>query len=69
MNCEGDIEMNQNELNQRNVEEFSRVQRYMKLVAKDSEAYEAMKERYIELKVVLTLAGANLTGLDKINEK
>ncbi len=50
------------------VEEFSRVQRYMSLSDKDSDAYKAMKERYIELKVILAASGVNLTELDRIKE-
>lgn len=50
------------------VEEFSRVQRYMSLSDKESEAYKAMKERYIELKVILSASGVNLTELDRIKE-
>lgn len=50
------------------VEEFSRVQRYMRLTDKNSEAYNEMKERYTELKVILTASGINLTELDKIKE-
>ena len=50
------------------IEEFSRVQRYMRLSDKNSEAYAEMKERYIELKVILTASGINLTELDKIKE-
>lgn len=50
------------------IEEFSRLQRYMKLSDKNSEAYAEMKDRYIELKVILTASGINLTELDKIKE-
>ena len=50
------------------VEEFSRVQRYMSLSEKGSEAYKAMRERYIELKVILTASGINLTELDWLKE-
>lgn len=50
------------------VEEFSRVQRYMRLSDKNSEAYNEMKERYIELKVILMSSGINLTELDRIKE-
>lgn len=50
------------------VEEFSRLQRYMLLSDKDSESYKAMKERYIELKVILSASGVNLTELDRIKE-
>lgn len=34
----------------------------------DSEAYKMMKERYIDLKVILTDSGTNLTEIDKIKE-
>jgi len=50
------------------VEEFSRIQRYMMLAEKDSEVYKAMKERYIDLKVILSSSGVNLTQLDRIKE-
>lgn len=53
---------------QRNVEDFNRIQRYMKLVDKQSDAYSEMKERYIELKVILTASGISLTELDHIKE-
>lgn len=61
--------MTREEMMQRNIEDFSRIQRYMKLLPdKKSEAYEAMKERYIELKIILTASGTNLTELDYIKE-
>ena len=56
------------ELLQKNIEEFSRLQSYMVLATKDSEVYKAMKMRYIELKVILTASGTNLTELDIIKE-
>ena len=56
------------ELLQKNVEEFSRLQSYMILAARDSDVYKAMKIRYIELKVILTASGINLTELDIIKE-
>jgi len=56
------------ELLQKNVEEFSRLQSYMLLANKDSDVYKAMKVRYIELKVILTASGTNLTELDIIKE-
>ena len=61
-------ELNNLELIQRNVEDFSRLQSYMRLVDRESEAYKAMKIRYIELKVALTASGVNLTELDIIKE-
>lgn len=60
--------MSEEELLQKNVEEFARLQRYMTLVEKDSDAYRAMKGRYVELKVILTASGINLTELDIIKE-
>ena len=48
------------------VEEFSRVQDWMRLSEKDSAAYNAMKKRYVELKAILDSLNVNLTGLDSI---
>lgn len=56
------------EMLQKNVEEFSRIQRYMRMADKNSELYEELKERYTELKVILTASGINVTALDKIKE-
>ncbi len=50
------------------VEEFGRLQDYMVSTEKGSETYEKMKRRYIELKVILTSSGINLTELDIIKE-
>ena len=61
-------EMTDKELLQKNVEEFSRLQSYMKLCEKDSEVYQAMRIRYVELKVILTASGVNLNELDVIKE-
>ena len=61
-------EMTDKELLQKNVEEFSRLQSYMVLADKTSEVYKLMKVRYIELKVILTASGVNLTELDIIKE-
>lgn len=60
--------MTKEELTKISIEEFSRLQRYMILTEKDSESYKAMKERYIELKVILTTSGVNFTELDRIKE-
>lgn len=60
--------MTDKELLQKNVEEFSRLQSYMTLADKESNVYKAMKIRYIELKVILTASGVNLTELDIIKE-
>ena len=60
--------MTEGEMLKLSVEEFSRIQRYMSLSDKNSDAYQAMRERYIELKVILTASGINLTELDRIIE-
>ena len=60
--------MTEKEMLPKNVEEFSRLQNYMLLSDKNSEAYRVMKDRYIELKIILTASGINLTELDKIKE-
>ena len=44
--------MTEGEMLKLSVEEFSRIQRYMMLAEKNSEVYKAMKERYIDLKVI-----------------
>ena len=56
------------EMLQKNIEEFSRIQRYMRMADKNSELYEELKERYTELKVILTASGINVTALDKSKE-
>ena len=50
------------------IEEFSRLQDYMIASEKDSAGYKLMKDRYIELKVIMTSFGINLTDIDKIKE-
>ena len=62
------MEMTEKEQIQKNVEEFSRLQDYMVDSDKESAAYKKMKKRYIELKVILTTFGVNLTELDYIKE-
>ena len=62
------MEMTREEMIQKNIEEFSRLQDYMIVTDKDSETYKRMKRRYIELKVILTTSSVNLTELDIIKE-
>lgn len=62
------VHMAEKEMLQKNIEEFSRLQGYMSLAEKDSDVYKAMKERYIDLKVILTSSGINLTEIDRIKE-
>ncbi len=60
--------MTEGEMLKPSVEEFSRLQDYMVDTQKDSAAYKKMKRRYIELKVILSSSGVNLTQLDIIKE-
>lgn len=52
------------------VVEFSRLQNWMLSAKKngDTDTYNMMYDRYIELKVILSTAGVNLTDIDKIKE-
>ena len=60
--------MSDKKLMQKNIEEFARLQDYMIDTEKESAEYRKMKRRYIELKVILTSSGVNLTELDIIKE-
>lgn len=60
--------MTEKEMMQRNIEDFSRVQEWMLLAEKDSDIYISLKKRYIDLKVILSSSGVNLTELDRIKE-
>lgn len=60
--------MSEGEMLKLSIEEYSRLQGYMLLVDRESEAYQSMKVRYTELKVILTASGINLTELDRIKE-
>lgn len=60
--------MAEGEMLKLSVEEFSRIQDYMVSCEKDSEVYKKMKRRYIELKVILSSSGVNLTELDFIKD-
>ena len=52
------------------INEFSRIQDWMMLAKKnnDLETYDEMYKRYIELKVILSSLGVNITELDRIKE-
>ena len=60
--------MTEKEMLKLSIEEFSRIQRYMLLAEKVSAVYKELKERYIELKVILTSSGINITELDRVKE-
>lgn len=52
------------------VVEFSRLQNWMLSAkeSKDTNTYNMMHDRYVELKVILATAGVNIMELDKIKE-
>lgn len=59
--------MTEKEMIQKNIEEFSRLQKYMVLTEdKESPAYKEMYERYVDLKTILTVSGTNITDIDRI---
>ena len=59
--------MAEKEMIQRNIEEFSRLQKYMILTSdKESPAYKEMYERYIDPKAILSASGVNVTELDRV---
>lgn len=60
--------MTEKEMIKVSIEEFSRLQSYMLATEKNSNGYKLMKDRYVELKVILTFFGINLTNIDKIEE-
>lgn len=60
--------MTEKEMIKVSIEEFSRLQSYMRTADKDSETYKLMKQRYIELKVILTAFSVNVTEIDFIKE-
>lgn len=60
--------MTEKEMLKISIEEFSRVQDWIQMAEKDSQVYESLRKRYIDLKVILTASGINLTELDRIKE-
>ncbi len=59
--------MTDKEMVQKNIEEFSRLQKYMILTEdKESAAYKEMYERYMDLKAILQASGVNITDIDRI---
>ena len=60
--------MTEKEMLKISIEEFSRIQDWMELSEKDSAVYKSLKKRYIDLKVILTSSGINLTEIDRIKE-
>jgi len=62
----GDEYMNNAELIKYTVEEFSRLQQYMQAVECGLKAFNLMKARCIELKVILQASGLSSTDIDII---
>lgn len=60
--------MTEKEMMKISIEEFSRIQDWMQLAEKDTEVYKSLRKRYIDLKVILTASGINLTEVDRIKE-
>lgn len=58
--------MTEGEMLKISVEEFSRVQDWMELADRDSAIYQSLRKRYMDLKVILTSSGVNLTEIDRI---
>lgn len=52
------------------LDDFSKVQRRMLLAKKENatETYNDLKEEYITLKALLSVAGVNLAEIDKLKE-
>ena len=69
-NMEELVDMNNGEIIQRGIEDFTNIQRHM-LIAKEENAtktYASLKDDYISLKALLNSLGVNLTEIDKIKE-
>jgi len=66
----GDHMPNGLEITQKAIEDFTKVQENMALAKEENatKTYANLKKDYIALKALLTVAGVNLTELDKIKE-
>lgn len=58
------------EIIQKAIEDFTKIQENMMLAKEENaiKTYANLKKDYISLKALLTVAGVNLTELDKIKE-
>ena len=52
------------------IDDFKKIQRYMKLAKKEhaAETYIELKEEYLSLKAILQVSGVNLIDIDQIKE-
>lgn len=60
--------MTREEIMKISIEEFSRIQKWMRGTEKNTDTYDSMYERYVELKAILSSLGVNLSELDYIKE-
>ena len=62
--------LNELDIIQRAIEDFAKVQKNMMLAKEENatKTYNNLKEEYISLKALLTVAGVNFAELDKIKE-
>jgi hypothetical protein len=58
------------EITKATLDEFKKIQEYMLLAKKENatETYAKLKDEYLILKAMLTVAGVNLVDIDKIKE-
>lgn len=66
----GDCMPSNAEIAKDTLEQFKKIQDYMALAKEENatKTYANLKKDYISLKALLTVAGVNLTELDKIKE-
>lgn len=52
------------------IDDFKKIQKYMMLAKKENatETFAELKEEYLSLKAILTVAGVNLEDIDKFKE-
>lgn len=52
------------------LDDFNKIQRYMKLAKKENatETYAKLKDEYLTIKALLNVSGVNLVDIDKIKE-
>lgn len=52
------------------IEDFKKIQEYMILAREENaeKTYAKLKDEYLSLKAILTVAGVNLTDIDKMKE-
>jgi hypothetical protein len=52
------------------IDDFKKIQEYMFLAKEENaeKTYAKLKDEYLSIKAILTVAGVNLTDIDKIKE-